>query len=181
MESSHKDIHTERLIITPFSQEHLTTRYVGWLNDPEVVRYSDQRFRQHTLESCTEFFKSFEGSNNHFWAIINTDKDLGHIGNITAYVDKHNQIADLGILIGEKSAWEQGYGVEAWFAVCQHLFKTTNLRKIIAGTTEVNQGMLGIMHRTGMKEEGRRRHQALIDNKPVDHIYTAFFREDFIK
>ena len=40
-------IGTTRLQIIPFREEYLTERYVSWLNDPEVVRFSDQRHRQH--------------------------------------------------------------------------------------------------------------------------------------
>jgi|SRR3989338_5860766 len=174
-------IKTKRLKIIPFSKEYLTPRYISWLNDPEVVRYSNQRFQTHTLESCIEFLKSFENSNNFFWAIINQDKNLGHIGNVTAYVDIFNKVADIGILIGEKSAWKQGYGIETWLAICDYLFNKVKLRKVTAGTAAKNKAMLGIMRCAGMKEDGRRIKQCLIDNKPIDHVYAALFREEFIK
>ena len=49
-------LETERLTLTPFNTErHLTERYVAWLSDPDVVRYSEQRHRTHTLASCRHF------------------------------------------------------------------------------------------------------------------------------
>ncbi len=77
----------------------------------------------HTLESCRDYRQSFADTSNHFWAIIAHDAALGHIGNINAYVDVENSVADVGIMIGERSAWGQGYGTEAWQAVCNYLLK----------------------------------------------------------
>lgn len=37
--------------VVRFADRHLTERYVGWLNDPAVVRYSEQRHSRHTLWS----------------------------------------------------------------------------------------------------------------------------------
>jgi len=169
-------IETTRLKIVPFSEEHLTQRYVGWLNDPEVVRYSEQRYRVHTLESCEEYMRSFDHTPNFFWALIARDVDLGHIGNINAYVDVSNNVADVGILIGEKQAWKRGFGLEAWTAVCDYLLHVANLRKITAGTLAVNSGMLQIMRRAGMIEDGRRIGHCLYEGREVDVIHMALFR-----
>jgi len=36
------------------------------------------------------------------WAIVETPEGHGHIGNINATIDRASQIADIGIVIGEK-------------------------------------------------------------------------------
>lgn len=169
-------IETARLRIIPFSEEYLTTRYVSWLNDPEVVRYSKQRHRVHTLESCREYMKSFIDTPNYFWAIVVKENELGHVGNMNAYVDIHNLVADVGILIGERSAWRKGYGSEAWMEVCHYLFQEANIRKITAGTLSNNRAMLGVMRRAGMVEDGHRTHQCIFEEFEVDLVYAALFR-----
>jgi hypothetical protein len=58
-------IKTERLLLEPFSEKYLSERYVSWLNDHEIVRYSEQRHRTHTIESCREFMNSFENTPHH--------------------------------------------------------------------------------------------------------------------
>ena len=45
------DLTTPRLRLDPFQQVDITEPYLSWLNDPEVTRFSNQRFRQHTAES----------------------------------------------------------------------------------------------------------------------------------
>jgi [ribosomal protein S5]-alanine N-acetyltransferase len=169
-------IETARLRILPFSEEYLTPRYVSWLNDPEVVRYSEQRHRVHTLESCREYMKSFVDTPNYFWAMVTKNNELGHIGNMSAYVDLNNSVADLGILIGERSAWRKGYGSEAWIAVCRYLLQETDIRKVTAGTLSANSAMLRVMRHVGMVEDGRRIRHCLFEDSEVDVVHGALFR-----
>ncbi|NLT23697.1 MAG: GNAT family N-acetyltransferase [Syntrophorhabdus sp.] len=170
-------IETGRLSIEPFSEKHLTPRYAGWLNDPEVVRYSEQRHRKHTLDSCRQYWLSFAGTPNFFWAIVGLDPVVGHIGNINAYVDRMNSVADVGILIGERALWGKGYGLEAWRAICGYLLDEAGIRKVTAGTLAANKGMLSIMEKSGMTDDGRRIRQALLDGVEVDVIHSALFRK----
>jgi RimJ/RimL family protein N-acetyltransferase len=160
----------------PFTPRHLTQRYVGWLNDPEVVRYSEQRHRLHTLDSCRSYFASFEGSDSHFLAIEAADEALGHIGNITVSVDRHNQMADLSIMIGEKTAWGGGFATAAWCAVMEDQLGRAGLRKITAGTMSVNTSMVKLMERSGMTIEARRARHFLYEGIEVDLVQAARFQ-----
>ena len=171
---------TQLTRLESFKPQYLTERYVSWLNDPEVVRYSEQRHHKHDLASCRTYVASFEGTPNYLWAIIARDENLGHIGNVNAYVDEANGIADVGIMIGDKGAWGKGYGVDAWKAVCRYLFLSAGMRKVTAGTMVTNLGMIGIMKKTGMRLDGLRARQFIFDGKQVDLQYAALFREDFI-
>jgi len=170
-------IECERLYIEPFSEKHLTMTYVDWLNDPEVVRYSEQRFRKHTLDSCEAYWQSFKGTPNYFWAIVRKSAGL-HLGNINAYLDVVNNVADMGILIGSRESWGNGYGTEAWKAVCGYLFNSVGIRKITAGTMAKNEAMLGIMRKSGMVDDGRRIRHVLFEGSEVDMVHAALFREE---
>ncbi len=174
-------IESKRLRIITFSEEYLTPRYVSWLNDPDVVLYLRQRHERHSLQSCREYWQSFVGTVNYFWAIVARDPQLGHIGNINAYVDTPNLVADVGILIGEKRALGHGYGSEAWIAVCNYLFRVAGMRKVTAGTLSVNAPMLGVMRHSGMLEDGRRVRQCLFQGEEVDVVHAALFRDDWGK
>ena len=175
--AQHPVLITPRLRLEPFGAAHLTDRYVGWLNDPEVVRFSEQRHRHHTLATATAYTASFAGTPHGFWAIVAFEPGLGHIGNITASVDQPNDVADVGILLGHKAVWGRGYGFEAWQAVCRYLLDECRLRKVTAGTVSVNHGMLSIMRRAGMGEDGTRRRQCVIDGMAVDLVHMALFAE----
>ncbi len=155
----------------PFSEQHLTETYVGWLNDPEVVRYSEQRHRTHTLESCRAYARGFAGSGDSFLAV--EADGLGHIGNLVVTRDAPNACADMSIMIGAPAARGQGYGTEAWGAVLKHLLKIEGLRKVTAGTMAANKGMVAVMRRTGMTIEATRPCQFLLDGEEIDLVMAG--------
>ncbi len=170
---------TARTAIVPFATQHLTETYVGWLNDPAVVRYSEQRHRTHTIASCRAYAESFETSDDSFSAI--EADGLGHIGNLVVVRDPANRTADMSIMIGNRDAWGQGYGSESWGAVLSHLLSTEGLRKVTAGTMAENTGMLAVMTKTGMTVEGRRPRQFLLDGHDVDLVYAAAFADSWVE
>jgi len=116
-------LETPRLRLAPFAEEHLSERYVSWLNDPEAVRFSEQRHRRHSLESCRAYVRSFTGSPSRLWAVLTRQGE--HVGNVTAAVDEANSLAELGILLGERTCWGQGLATEAWTAVADHCSGTS--------------------------------------------------------
>jgi len=174
-------IETPRLRIVPFSEEFLTPRYVGWLNDPMVVRYSEQRHKKHTLESCRQYWQSFVDSPHFFWAMTAIEPPLGHIGNITAHIDTANSVADMGMLIGERTVWGKSYGSEAWVAVCNYLLRDAGIRKVTSGTIAANKSVLRMWEKAGMVADGRRIRQCMVDGLEVDVIHAALFGKVIIK
>jgi RimJ/RimL family protein N-acetyltransferase len=123
--------------------------------------------------------RSFEGTPNYFWAIEEIASG-SHIGNLNAYVDPNNETADLGLLIGDKSASGKGLGTESWIAACDFLFRHRNVRKVTAGTLSVNVGMIRVCEKSGMQIDGRRSRQAILDGQEVDMIYYASFRHSWL-
>jgi RimJ/RimL family protein N-acetyltransferase len=159
----------------PFEERHLTARYVAWLNEPEVVRYSEQRHHRHTLESCKVYFESFRGAADHFLAIEADDVHLGHIGNIGVSVDLPNRVADVSILVGEKRAWGTGLATVAWYGVLTELFQAQQIRKVTAGTMAVNESMLRLMSRSGMHIECVKSRQFILDGQEIDLVMASAF------
>ncbi len=170
-------IDTPRLLLEPFDvTRHLTARYVSWLNDPQVVRYSEQRHAPHTLASCRQYAESFRGTAGFFWAIQLKGNGVTHIGNLSAYVDERNRIAELSILIGETGHGGKGLGTEAWSAAMRYLLDTVRVRKVHAGTMAENLPMLRIFEKTGMMVECRRSRHYLLEGREIDLVFAAMFR-----
>jgi RimJ/RimL family protein N-acetyltransferase len=161
--------------VLPFGSEHLTERYVSWLNDPEVVRFSEQRHRTHSIDGCRRYFESFIGSSNYFLAIEATDNNLGHIGNISVTIDPFNGVADVAILLGEKRAWGHGYATKTWNAVLSLFLTNKRIRKVTAGTMSVNKPMLRLMERSAMQMECSRARHFIWNGEEVDLILAAKF------
>ncbi len=62
-----------------------------------------------------------------------------HIGNCVYYdVNKTKGEAELGIMIGDRSCWDKGYGTEAVTTLVSYIFKQTKLERIYLKTLEAN-------------------------------------------
>lgn len=128
-----------------------TAIIVDWLNDPDVVRYSEQRHRLHTIKSQKAFLENLSPL-DHYLLVKLHDGKL--IGTMTTRWDRANNVTDVGILMGDKTEWNKGYGFEAWKGVCDRLL--TASRKIEAGCMSANTAMIRICEKYGMKLEGIR-------------------------
>lgn len=169
-------IHGDKLQLRPFLPGDITTAYLSWLNDPFTMRWSNQRFTRHTTESCLRYLHSFDSSPNLFLSISSLTGQA--LGTMTAYVAPHHRTADMGILIGERSVWGQGFGLDAWQTLLRWLLEQRGLRKVTAGTLSCNQAMLRLMNKSGMHLEGCRRQQELVDGMAHDICYFARFGVD---
>jgi len=167
-------IATERLRLEPFDLADIGAEYLGWLNDSVVTRFSNQRFRTHTVESARRYVASFSESGNVFLAIRMADTGR-MIGTLTAYVTEWHRTADMGLMIGDRTCWGCGYGLEAWSALMRHLFDARALRKVTGGTVRPNLGMQRIMERSGMHLEAVRVRQEIIEGMEEDVLYFARF------
>jgi Acetyltransferases, including N-acetylases of ribosomal proteins len=167
-----------RIRLLPFAERFLTQRYVDWLNDPDLMRFSEQRHRRHTMASNAEYVRSFDQPNRYLWAIIDRDDEL-HVGNVNAYVDANNGVADIGLLIGERGRQGRGLGAEAWMGAIHALFLGAGVRKITGGCAALNLAMIRIMQSAGMVEDGTRRAHVVIDGIAVDVVHRALFRDSF--
>lgn len=164
----------ETVTLRPFTAADITDAYLGWLRDPVVMRFSNQRFTAHTKESCSAYLRSFEGTPNLFLSLRRRDDDRP-IGTMTVYMFVHHGTADVGILVGDRSVWGQGYGQDAWNTVLQWLLLERGVRKVTAGTLEINHGMRRLAERSGMALEGRRLRQEIVEGVAVDVLYFGRF------
>ena len=168
----------DKVRLRPFMISDISDRYIAWLNDPQVVRYSNQRFRKHDQFSCENYFNSFSETDNFFVAITEKKNDL-LLGTMTAYVASSHGTVDVGIMVGERSAWHQGVGQDAWNTMCNWLISAeVGFRKLTAGTARPNVGMVRIMERFGMELEAVRSKQEIIEDAAVDILYYARFAHD---
>ena len=165
-----------RLRLRPLEAADITATYLAWLNDPVVTRFSNQRFHQHTPDSCAAYLASFAGSSNSL-LLIEQRQDQRPIGTATVYRNNQHGTADIGLMVGERRCWGQGYGREAWQAVLEALLAEAGMRKVTGGTARPNQAMVRIMEQSGMELEAVRARQELIEGQPVDLLYYARFSE----
>jgi RimJ/RimL family protein N-acetyltransferase len=158
-----------------FSESDLIDSYIGWLNDSVVVRFSNQRFHNHTLDSSLQYLQSMKQTDAIFVGI----KDLqtkALIGTMTAYFNRNHQTADMGIMLGNKQYWGKGIGQQAWGLLLDCLLAHAAVRKVTGGTLSCNHGMISIMEKSKMVPDGIRVSQEIVEGQFQDIVHFAAFR-----
>lgn len=152
-----------------FTQEEVE-KTVSWLNDPILMKYSEQRHKHHDLKSQLKFIYDFAPP--HHYRKITAENQ--YIGTITAYVDRVNGVADVGILVGSSYSG-RGYGEQAWRLFLQEL-RREGVRKIEAGCMARNKPMIRIFEKNHMRLEGTRRaHFQIGENQYDDLVMYGIF------
>ena len=135
---SRLDLQIKKLMnikLVKFKKNFIKKTMIDWLNDKNLMRYSEQRFFKHSKVSCMKFYLDNLRNKNLYYAIFDENR---HVGNIRAVIDKFNTIADISILIAYQG---KGYGNIAWKKMMNILLKS-GVRKITVGAMIVNKAMI---------------------------------------
>lgn len=116
-------------------------RLYEWSRDPEVLQWSGgsaleipyEEFREHV-----EGEQRYGPSNRRAFLILRRE-NLELIGRLGLFaIDWTKRQGELGIIIGEKRYWNQGYGRDAITTLLQHIFRTTSLTRVYLFTFDSN-------------------------------------------
>lgn len=167
---SFKTLRGSSISLRPFEFSDISPKYISWLNDPVVVRYSKQRHIQHTRESCIAYLNSFENSENMFLSIRDLSQDLA-IGTMTAYISSKGDSVDIGIMMGDRSVWGEGKGKDAWCTLVDWFASQSRISRVTAGTFSSNKAMIKLMISAGMVLEDVRPSNDTIDGECQDILH----------
>jgi len=167
-----------RLTLVPFGPESITPRYLAWLVDPVVNRYS-QRLGQ-PAQTADDARRWLAGLAPSEVVLAMLAPGLGHIGNVKfGPIDTANSRADIAILIGEQASWGMGFGGEAVYLVMQHIFDDLGLNRVDAGSA--NPAFIAMVHRLGWMTEGVQRERVRIGGQLVDWTLLSLLRREFVR
>ena len=159
-----------KIKLVRFNNKFLTKRYISWLNDKKLMRFSEQRFKKHNLNSCKKYLELSKKNKDLFYAIIDKSYEK-HVGNIYIKIDRLNNIGDIRILIGEPG---KSYGFNAWMEAIKKL-RELNVRKITGGSIKTNRAMIKIFKKSNMKLEYTKKKHFKIKNNFYDLVgYYTF-------
>jgi [ribosomal protein S5]-alanine N-acetyltransferase len=170
------EIRGGHLRLVPFSTAMITDRYLDWLADPEVNRFSRRLGRPRP--STAEALAWLRGLAPEEFVLAILDPALGHVGNIKfGPVDRENSRADLSILLGERRCWNRGLGAEAMYLVTRHLFEDRALNRVDAGSA--NPAFIRMVRKLGWRQEGVLLQRANIGGCLLDWTLVAQLAAEF--
>lgn len=167
----------------PFTTAHLRDpAYLSWLRDKDVVRtlnlpvYMAAPVSETTVE---DYCQRMMASERDLFLALHDAATEQFIGTLKAgTIDFHHGIADVGIMIGEKTCWGRGFAFDAIGALAQHLFTVLGLRRLTAGAMAINPAMIAVFEKLGFKREGVLRAQDRYDGGVCDHILLGCFQDE---
>lgn len=95
------------------------------------------------------------------------------------FIDWRNRSSEFGIVIGDKSYWNQGYGTESVCLLAKHGFTTLNLNRIYLHVFENNPRAIRAYEKAGFVHEGRQRQAEFKDGKYIDILLMSMLRDEF--
>ncbi|MGY4706330.1 GNAT family N-acetyltransferase [Candidatus Bipolaricaulota sp. J31] len=156
-------------------------RFLRWFNDPEIRRHltmfrplsraEEERWVESLLSRRDDIVLAIEVKGGDGWV---------HIGNMGLHrIDWKNRAATLGIVIGEKSYWDKGYGAEAVRTMLRYAFLELGLNRVELEVFSFNLRALRCYQKAGFKREGVRRQALFRDGKFHDVILMGILRSEF--
>ncbi len=112
----------------------------SWETDPELAELDaaipvNAAFSQYLADYASEL--RYPPPTSRRFAIETLDGK--HIGNCAYYnINETNGEAELGIMIGNRDYWNQGYGTDAVATLLNHIFSQTTFNRVYLKTLETN-------------------------------------------
>jgi len=152
--------------------------YVKWLNDPEVTEFTAGESGEVTLAGERDWFAHISDpeSGVNVWAV---EADGRHIGNCALRLGAGRQTAGFGIVIGDKTAWNKGYGTAACREVLRIGFQEMGLHRIHLEAFADNGRAIRCYEKCGFRREGLHRQARWKRGEWRDAVSMAIVREEW--
>ena len=146
----------KKVVLREKSLEDAANDY-KWRSDEELARLDAAPvLRIHYIDFLDSYADElrFPGPQRRRLAI--ETHDGRHIGNCMYYdIDADKGQVELGIMIGDRDYWDQGYGTDAVTTLVDHIFSTTRLERIYLNTIEWNIRAQRCFEKCGFVPVGR--------------------------
>ncbi len=174
-------IYSERIRLRATERSDLPA-FATWLNDPEVYEGLSLLLPL-SLEAEENWFETMLKSPREEQALvieIRQGEGWKVIGNCSfMHVDQRNRSAEIGIFIGEKSCWNQGYGTEVMRLLLKHGFESLNLHRIFLRVFETNPRAIRSYEKAGFVHEGRFRQAEYRHGQYHDVLIMSVLRPEW--
>jgi RimJ/RimL family protein N-acetyltransferase len=131
----------------------------AWRSDAEMARFDAARPFSASFDDFRALYEEelvYPSPSRRTLAI--EDHAGRHIGNVMYYnIDYAHGEAELGITIGVREYWGQGYGTDAVRALVRHLFTKTALRRVYLKTLDWNKRARRCFEKAGFVVYGANR------------------------
>jgi len=155
----------------------------GWINDP-TVRAGIGPYLPRSVPNQVKWFeKMLALPPDEQWFVIEVQEGGAWqmIGNCGFFaIDRHAQTVEVGIMIGERARWGQGYGTKTMLLLNELAFNTLNVNRIFLRVNENNLGAIRCYEKAGYRHEVRQRQAALVNGNYIDLLIMGTVRDEWL-
>ena len=156
-------------------------RAYTWINDRDVARFLDSG--RYPISRADERRWLEERRTNSFATGVGLaieTKDGAHIGNIDLMrVRPEDRKAGLGVMIGEKGYWSNGYGADAIVVLLRFAFGEMNLHRVWLTVDASNGRAVACYQKCGFQEEARLRQERYRAGRYWDTLSMGILHDEF--
>ncbi len=145
----------EIIRLRPIERDDLP-RFVKWFGDPEVRRHLAVYLPFSQAEEERWFEGHLERQRQQEEVVLAIETlDGVHIGSIGLHrINWKDRNAELGIIVGEKAYWDQGFGTVAIRTLLRFAFREMNLHRIYLCVDADNVRAIRCYEKAGFRLEG---------------------------
>ena len=167
-------IETSHLILRRFLAADISAGYLRALNDPEIMRYTESKYKRWNMDNVIEYINLSNRDNVSTLIGIFLKEGYVHIGNIrlSNYHLVHKRV-DLGVMICDDRQWGKGYAAEALIGLTDYIFKEMKYHKVCADYYSINKLSAKAFDKAGFVIEGVFKDHFIYENKYVDSVRVA--------
>jgi diamine N-acetyltransferase len=157
-------------------------KFVLWINDPDVTQGLTLFLPMSSVDEEKWFDKVLQRPQEEKPLAIDMKDgtDWRLIGNSGFFgFDWIARSAEIGIMIGEKTIWDQGYGTEVMKLLLRHGFETLNLNRVCLRVYAENKRAIRTYEKAGFVHEGRMRQAVYKHGTFSDVLYMSVLREEW--
>lgn len=166
--------------LRPIEREDLP-RFVEWFADHEVRRFL-RTYVPFSLEQEKRWFENLQEQIDRQETVmmaIETTESV-HIGNVgLSSIDWKNRTAEMGIVIGEKAYWNQGYGTDAIRTMLNLAFGEMNLHRVYLRVDADNERGIACYQKAGFQHEGTYREAIFKEGNYQDQHVMSILQSEF--
>jgi RimJ/RimL family protein N-acetyltransferase len=178
--NKHKIVLIGHLVELSEIKESELKLFVRWFKDKIVMKHIYNDYSGITLESEKRWYKQHKKSPRGVVFGIRIRKGRKLIGSISLKnIDRVNNNAEYGIIIGDKKSWNKGYGTEASKLLLNFGFGTMNLESIYLKCNEHNHGAIKAYKKAGFKKQGILRNNRYYNKEYSDSIVMDILKKEF--
>jgi RimJ/RimL family protein N-acetyltransferase len=152
-----------------------------WVNDREVTQYLMVRYPWSRARE-EKYLREASAEDNGFGDVrlaIETKEGV-HIGMCGLHRARpEDRGAELGIMIGDKSFWSNGYGTDCVRTLLRFAFEQMNMHKVALGVFEFNERAMACYRKCGFVDEGRFRQEYFQDGRYWDVVRMSILRGEW--